>query len=49
MMERRILAQKLERCNWNPPEAAEQFRMPLSMLNEKIKRLNIDTREEGRE
>ncbi len=49
MMERRILAQKLERCNWNPPEAAEQFRIPLSTLNQKIERLNIDICGKGRE
>jgi DNA-binding NtrC family response regulator len=41
-IERRIINDKLERCNWNQTEAAEQFRIPLSTLNQKIKRLNIE-------
>jgi DNA-binding NtrC family response regulator len=41
-IERRIIVDKLERCNWNQTEAAEQFRIPLSTLNQKIKRLNIE-------
>ena len=40
-IERRIIADRLERCNWNQTEAAEYFRVPLSTLNQKIKRLNI--------
>ena len=40
--ERRIIVDKLERCNWNQTDAAEQFRIPLSTLNQKIKRLNIE-------
>jgi DNA-binding NtrC family response regulator len=43
-IERRIIIDKLERCNWNQTEAAEQFRIPLSTLNQKIKRLNIEIR-----
>jgi len=43
-IERRIIVDKLERCNWNQTEAAEQFRIPLSTLNQKIKRLNIEIR-----
>jgi len=39
----------LERCNWNQTEAAEQFRVPLSTLNQKIKRLNIGIKRKGRE
>jgi DNA-binding NtrC family response regulator len=39
-IERRIVVEKLKRCNWNPTEAAEQFRMPLSALTWKIERLN---------
>ena len=41
--------EKLERCNWNQTDAAEQFRIPLSTLNQKIKRLNIEIRKKGRE
>src|SRR6202050_154183 len=43
-IERRIIIEKLERCNWNQTDAAEQFRIPLSTLNQKIKRLNIEIR-----
>jgi len=49
VIERRIIVEKLERCNWNQTEAAEQFRIPLSTLNQKIKRLNIEIRKKGRE
>lgn len=48
-IERRIIVDKLERCNGNQTEAAEQFRIPLSTLNQKIKRLNIEIRKRGRE
>ncbi|HEY0758471.1 MAG TPA: sigma-54 dependent transcriptional regulator [Acidisarcina sp.] len=41
-IERRIIVDKLERCAWNQTDAAEQFRVPLSTLNQKIKRLNIE-------
>ena len=34
----------LERTNWNQTEAAERFQIPLSTLNQKIKRLGIETR-----
>jgi DNA-binding NtrC family response regulator len=40
--ERRIIVGMLEKCNWNQTEAAERFRVPLSTLNQKIKRLIID-------
>ncbi len=40
--ERRIIVDMLERCSWNQTEAAERFRIPLSTLNQKIKRLNIE-------
>jgi len=40
--ERRIIVNMLERCNWNQTEAAERFHIPLSTLNQKIKRLNIE-------
>ncbi|HXE05360.1 MAG TPA: sigma-54 dependent transcriptional regulator [Bryobacteraceae bacterium] len=49
VIERRIIIEKLERCNWNQTEAAEQFRIPLSTLNQKIKRLNIEIRKRARE
>jgi len=49
VIERRIVIQKLERCKWNQPEAAKLFRIPLSILNEKIKRLNIQIPEKGPE
>ncbi len=48
-IERRIIIEKLERCNGNQTDAAEQFRIPLSTLNQKIKRLNIEIRKRGRE
>jgi DNA-binding NtrC family response regulator len=48
-IDRRIIIEKLERCNWNQTDAAEQFRIPLSTLNQKIKRLNIEIRKKGRE
>jgi DNA-binding NtrC family response regulator len=48
-IERRIIVDKLERSNWNQTEAAEQFRIPLSTLNQKIKRLNIEIRKKIKE
>ena len=48
-IERRIIADRLERCNWNQTEAAEFFRVPLSTLNQKIKRLSIEVKKRGRE
>lgn len=42
--ERRIILEMLEKCNWNQTEAAERFRIPLSTLNQKIKRLNIEVK-----
>jgi len=49
VIERRIIVEKLERCNWNQTEAAEQFRIPLSTLNQKIKRLNIEIRKKPKD
>jgi len=34
----------VERTGWNQTEAAERFLIPLSTLNQKIKRLGIDVR-----
>jgi DNA-binding NtrC family response regulator len=48
-VERRIITDQLENCNWNQTEAAESFRIPLSTLNQKIKRLNIEIRKKARE
>ena len=48
-IERRIIIDKLERSNWNQTEAAESFRIPLSTLNQKIKRLAIEVKKRNRE
>ncbi len=42
--ERQIIAERLERCNWSQTEAAESLHVPLSTLNQKIKRLDIKIR-----
>jgi DNA-binding NtrC family response regulator len=47
--ERRIITDMLEKCGWNQTEAAERFRVPLSTLNQKIKRLNVEIRKKGRD
>jgi DNA-binding NtrC family response regulator len=47
--ERRLIVDMLEKCNWNQTEAAERFRIPLSTLNQKIKRLNIEIRKRTRD
>ena len=43
-VERRIITDMLDHTNWNQTEAAERFQVPLSTLNQKIKRLGIETR-----
>ena len=48
-IERRIISDRLERCHWNQTEAAEYFKIPLSTLNQKIKRLNVEVKKRGRE
>jgi DNA-binding NtrC family response regulator len=45
--ERRLIVDMLEKCNWNQTEAAERFHVPLSTLNQKIKRLNIEIRKKA--
>ncbi len=40
--ERRIILEVLEKSGWSQTEAAERFKIPLSTLNQKIKRLQID-------
>jgi DNA-binding NtrC family response regulator len=47
-IERRIIIDMLERTGWNQTEASERFMIPLSTLNQKIKRLGIDVRRRGR-
>jgi DNA-binding NtrC family response regulator len=48
-IERRIIADRLERCHWNQTEAAEYFKIPLSTLNQKIKRLNVEIKKRPRD
>ena len=45
--ERRIIMDMLEKCGWNQTEAAERFHVPLSTLNQKIKRLNIEIKKKN--
>jgi len=47
-VERRIIAEMLEKCNWNQTEAAEHFKVPLSTLNQKIRRLSIEIKKKTR-
>jgi DNA-binding NtrC family response regulator len=47
--ERQIIVEMLEKCHWNQTDAAERFHIPLSTLNQKIKRLNIDIKKKARE
>jgi len=47
--ERRVIIDMLEKCNWNQTDAAERFHVPLSTLNQKIKRLNIEIRRKIKE
>jgi DNA-binding NtrC family response regulator len=42
--ERRVILERLEQCNWSQTEAAESLSVPLSTLNQKIKRLDIKIR-----
>ncbi len=45
--ERRIITDMLEKVGWNQTEAAERFRIPLSTLNQKIKRLSIEIKKKN--
>jgi DNA-binding NtrC family response regulator len=45
--ERRKIIETLETVNWSQTDAAEKLSIPLSTLNQKIKRLNIDVRRKG--
>jgi DNA-binding NtrC family response regulator len=49
IVEKRIITDMLERCNWNQTEAAERFHIPLSTLNQKIKRLGIEIKKRHRD
>ena len=42
--ERRIIIERLEQSDWSQTEAADSLHVPLSTLNQKIKRLNIEVR-----
>ena len=45
--ERRTITERLELCNWSQTEAAESLHVPLSTLNQKIKRLDVKIRKKG--
>ncbi len=45
--ERRKIIEALEAVNWSQTDAAELLRIPLSTLNQKIKRLNIEIKRKG--
>jgi DNA-binding NtrC family response regulator len=47
--ERHIITEMLEKCAWNQTEAADRFHIPLSTLNQKIKRLSIEIKKKSRE
>jgi transcriptional regulator with PAS, ATPase and Fis domain len=47
--ERHLIVDMLEKCSWNQTETAERFHIPLSTLNQKIKRLNIEIKKKARE
>jgi DNA-binding NtrC family response regulator len=45
--ERRIIMERLEQANWSQTDAADNLHVPLSTLNQKIKRLNIEIKRKG--
>jgi len=45
--ERRTIVDRLEKCGWSQTEAAESLHVPLSTLNQKIKRLDIKIRKKS--
>jgi DNA-binding NtrC family response regulator len=45
--ERRVIMERLEQSGWSQTEAAESLRVPLSTLNQKIKRLDIKIRKKS--
>jgi DNA-binding NtrC family response regulator len=42
--ERRVILDMLAQTNWSQTEAAERFKIPLSTLNQKIRRLQIEVK-----
>jgi DNA-binding NtrC family response regulator len=47
--ERRTIIERLEKSGWSQTEAADALHVPLSTLNQKIKRLDIKVRRRGAE
>jgi len=47
--ERRTIMERLEHCGWSQTEAAESLHVPLSTLNQKIKRLDIKIKKKSGE
>jgi DNA-binding NtrC family response regulator len=45
--ERRVILDMLARTNWSQTDAAERFKVPLSTLNQKIRRLQINVKRRG--
>ncbi len=45
--ERRIIMERLEQSNWSQTDAADALHVPLSTLNQKIKRLDIKIKKKG--
>jgi DNA-binding NtrC family response regulator len=45
--ERRVILDRLEQSHWSQTDAASSLRVPLSTLNQKIKRLEIDIKRKG--
>ena len=45
--ERGVILKRLEHCTWSQTEAAESLHVPLSTLNQKIKRLDIKIRKKS--
>jgi len=45
--ERRVILEHLETAGWSQTDAAASLRVPLSTLNQKIKRLNIEIRKKS--
>jgi DNA-binding NtrC family response regulator len=44
--ERRVIIERLEQSGWSQTEAAENLKVPLSTLNQKIKRLSIEIKKQ---
>jgi DNA-binding NtrC family response regulator len=45
--ERRVIMERLEECNGSQTDTAENLHVPLSTLNQKIKRLDIKIRKKS--